>query len=195
MLEAYSRAWCEIDYDTIEHNLKEIQKLMNKTKVMGIVKANAYGLGALPIAKTLRDLGIDYFGVSSVDEAIELREGGIQENILVRVSIPAQTSGPRSKLGRKEFIWLTLPYCCRPLRQGSAISGLYYRCYNILWGYNFLVVLRRHGVGQQIHRGGFHPLQLVHRLLHVGGTGGACHPRDVKFLLCHRFHQIGRAHV
>ncbi|WP_305138467.1 alanine racemase [Dubosiella newyorkensis] len=83
MLEAYSRAWCEIDYDTIEHNLKEIQKLMNKTKVMGIVKANAYGLGALPIAKTLRDLGIDYFGVSSVDEAIELREGGIQENILI----------------------------------------------------------------------------------------------------------------
>lgn len=62
MLEAYSRAWCEIDYDTIEHNLKEIQKLMNKTKVMGIVKANAYGLGALPIAKTLRDLGIDYLG-------------------------------------------------------------------------------------------------------------------------------------
>jgi hypothetical protein len=32
--------------------------------------------------------------------------------VLVSVSIPAQTSRPRSKLGRKEFIWLTLPYCC-----------------------------------------------------------------------------------
>ena len=32
--------------------------------------------------------------------------------VLVRVSIPAQTSWPRSKLGRKGFIWLTLPYCC-----------------------------------------------------------------------------------
>ena len=38
---------------------------------------------------------------------------------LVRVSIPAQTSGPRSKLGRKEFIWLTLPYCCSSPRKSG----------------------------------------------------------------------------
>lgn len=83
MLESYSRAWCEIDYDAIEHNVKEIQKLVGKTKIMGIVKANAYGHGAVACAKALRKSGIDFFGVSSIDEAIELREAGIQENILI----------------------------------------------------------------------------------------------------------------
>lgn len=83
MLESYSRAWCEIDYDAIEHNVKEIQKLVGKTKIMGIVKANAYGHGAVACAKALKKSGIDFFGVSSIDEAIELREAGIQENILI----------------------------------------------------------------------------------------------------------------
>ena len=44
MLEAYSRAWTEIDYDAIAHNVEEVRKLVKKTKIMGIVKANAYGL-------------------------------------------------------------------------------------------------------------------------------------------------------
>ena len=39
--------------------------------------------------------------------------------VLVRVSIPAQTSWPRSKLGRKGFIWLTLPYCCSSPRKSG----------------------------------------------------------------------------
>ena len=43
MLEAYSRAWTEIDYDAISHNVNEVRKLVKKTKIMGIVKANAYG--------------------------------------------------------------------------------------------------------------------------------------------------------
>ena len=45
MLESYSRAWTEIDYDAIAHNVEEVRKLVKKTKIMGIVKANAYGLG------------------------------------------------------------------------------------------------------------------------------------------------------
>ena len=45
MLESYSRSWTEINYSAIAHNVKEIQKLVGKTKIMGIVKANAYGHG------------------------------------------------------------------------------------------------------------------------------------------------------
>lgn len=83
MLESYSRAWTEIDYSAISHNLDEIQKLVGKTKIMGIVKANAYGHGDIQCAKEMVKWGVDYFGVASVDEAIHLREGGIKENILI----------------------------------------------------------------------------------------------------------------
>lgn len=83
MLEAYSRAWAEIDYEAIAHNCDEIKKLVGSTKIMGIVKANAYGLGDIQCAKALRAWGADFFGVSSIDEALHLRENGIEEQILV----------------------------------------------------------------------------------------------------------------
>lgn len=50
---------------------------------MGIVKANAYGLGDIACAKALQKCGVDYFGVSSIDEALNLRNAGIQDNILI----------------------------------------------------------------------------------------------------------------
>ncbi len=53
MLTPYTRAWCEIDYNAIAHNVKEVEKLVGDTKIMGIVKANAYGLGAVQCAKAL----------------------------------------------------------------------------------------------------------------------------------------------
>lgn len=83
MLESYSRAWAEIDYDAIGHNLNEIQKLVGKTKIMGIVKANAYGHGDVACAKVMAEDGIDFFGVSSIDEALKLRDNGISQEILV----------------------------------------------------------------------------------------------------------------
>lgn len=90
MLETYSRAWCEIDYDAILHNVEEIKKLVGKTKIMGIVKANAYGHGDVKCAKALRDAGVDFFGVSSVDEALNLRQAGIQEDILILGYTPSK---------------------------------------------------------------------------------------------------------
>ena len=83
MLESYSRAWIEIDPDAIAHNLDETQKLIGSTKIMAIVKANAYGHGDITVAKACQAWGIDFFGVSSVDEALRLRQAGLQENILI----------------------------------------------------------------------------------------------------------------
>ncbi len=83
MLESYSRAWLEIDYDAVAHNVEEIKKLVGSTKIIGIVKANAYGLGDVGCAKALRQAGVDFFGVSSIDEALHLRQNGIEESILV----------------------------------------------------------------------------------------------------------------
>lgn len=83
MLESYSRAWIEVDYEAIAHNCDEIQKLAGNTKIMGIVKANAYGHGDVACAEALRDWGVDFFGVASVDEALHLRHAGIEEQILI----------------------------------------------------------------------------------------------------------------
>lgn len=77
------RAWTEVDCSKIEHNVKEIQKLVGATKIMGIVKADAYGHGAVACAKALEKAGIDFFGVACLDEALELRKAGIEEPILI----------------------------------------------------------------------------------------------------------------
>ena len=84
MLTSNTRSWLEIHVSRIEHNVAEIQKLLLGTnKIMGIVKANAYGHGDVVCAKELERIGIDFFGVSSVDEALSLREGGISSPILI----------------------------------------------------------------------------------------------------------------
>ena len=68
----------------LKENFQSIkQKLSNKTKIIGMVKSNAYGHGILPISSFLSSLGIDYLGVFTIEEGICLREQGIQTPILI----------------------------------------------------------------------------------------------------------------
>ena len=99
MLKAYSRAWCEIDYDAIAHNVDEVRKLVGNTKIIGIVKANAYGLGAVECSRALQKAWIRFFGVSSVDEAVELRENGIEDDILILGYTPPEHFGKLVRYG------------------------------------------------------------------------------------------------
>ena len=79
-----SLAWIEINLENLENNIKEIQKIIpEKTKIMAVVKANAYGHGLVLISKKLNEIGIFNFAVSSLKEGIELRENGILGNILI----------------------------------------------------------------------------------------------------------------
>lgn len=81
---AKSRAWIEINLDNLEHNIREVKKLLsNKTKIMAVVKADAYGHGAIEIAKKLSDIGIMDFAVATLSEGIELRKNNIKGNILI----------------------------------------------------------------------------------------------------------------
>lgn len=78
------RAWLEIDLGAITHNFAQIQRLVGAhTTVMPIVKANAYGHGAVPVAIALEKVGAGWFGVAAVDEALELRAAGIRALVLV----------------------------------------------------------------------------------------------------------------
>jgi alanine racemase len=70
--------------DAIAENVRIINKILDgKSKIMAIVKADAYGHGATFVARELAECGVDFFGVSSLDEAMQLRENGINQNVLI----------------------------------------------------------------------------------------------------------------
>ena len=81
---AIGRTWVEIDLDNLAHNAKLVREKTSKNaEVMGIVKADAYGHGAVECAKVLLNNGITRLGVSMLDEAIQLRNSGITAPILI----------------------------------------------------------------------------------------------------------------
>lgn len=84
----------EIDLDAIEHNLQVIRKrLQPGCRMMAMVKADAYGHGAIPVARCLEDAGIDYLGVANLFEAASLRDSGITTPILILGYTPASLTG------------------------------------------------------------------------------------------------------
>lgn len=79
-----SRTWVEISLDAIRGNVGAIRAaLPEKTKFMGVVKANAYGHGAVPAAKAILEAGGEYLAVACFPEAAELREAGITAPIII----------------------------------------------------------------------------------------------------------------
>ena len=78
------RAWVEIDLTAIAHNVTQIKRLLQKqTDLMAVVKADAYGHGAIAIAQAALQAGATWLGVATIPEGIELRESGIQAPILI----------------------------------------------------------------------------------------------------------------
>ncbi len=83
-LNQNDRAWVEIDIDAIAHNIHAIQGLLQpKTAMMAVIKADAYGHGALQVAHLAQDLGVQYLGVATVLEGITLRQAGITHPIVI----------------------------------------------------------------------------------------------------------------
>ncbi|AFY44932.1 alanine racemase [Nostoc sp. PCC 7107] len=78
------RAWVEIDLDALSHNVQQIKQLLSpRTQLMAVVKADAYGHGAVTVAQTALQSGASWLGVATVPEGIQLREAGIQAPILI----------------------------------------------------------------------------------------------------------------
>ena len=68
----------QISTGALEHNARTLRAaLPEKVRMMAVVKADAYGHGALEVSRLLESLGADYLAVSCLDEALELRRGGI----------------------------------------------------------------------------------------------------------------------
>jgi alanine racemase len=83
-MSGYGTVWAEINLDNLKDNLNIVRKrLDSKTKILAIVKADAYGHGLCEISQKLCNEGVDYFGVASINEGIELINCGVNVPILV----------------------------------------------------------------------------------------------------------------
>ncbi len=84
----YRPTWAEVDLSAIKYNFNQIKQLVAKdTRVMVVVKANAYGHGIIEVSKILTRSGVDYLGVATVDEALKIRQSGIKKPVLVLGSV------------------------------------------------------------------------------------------------------------
>lgn len=78
------RAWAEIDLSNLRHNLIQINGILPQgCRIMAVVKADAYGHGATRIASEFQKMGVDAFAVATLREGIQLRDSGIQGDILI----------------------------------------------------------------------------------------------------------------
>lgn len=78
------RAVAYIDLGALEENCRSIREHLSPgAGLLGVVKADAYGHGALEISRKLESMGIDYLGVATIDEAVDLRKGGINTPLLI----------------------------------------------------------------------------------------------------------------
>ncbi|MCI8357871.1 MAG: alanine racemase [Lachnospiraceae bacterium] len=84
-MEQYARVYAEVDLEALHYNMEQMRrKISPNTRIMGIIKADGYGHGAVPLGRELE--GIDYvfgYGVATAEEAFILREAGLKKPILV----------------------------------------------------------------------------------------------------------------
>lgn len=91
MKEILRRTWAEIDLDAVKQNFQAVRRAVNpNAKVCCVVKADAYGHGAVRMAQEYEALGADWFAVSNLEEALQLRLSGIAKPILVLGFTPAE---------------------------------------------------------------------------------------------------------
>ncbi len=81
-MEKYYRSFMKINLPALVHNLTECRKRIGDAKLLAVVKTDAYGHGAVPVAR-YAERYVDYFAVACLSEAVELREGGVRKPILI----------------------------------------------------------------------------------------------------------------
>lgn len=117
------RTWAEIDLDALEYNYRQIRAVTApQSRVMAVIKADAYGHGAVEVARTLASAGADWFGVSNLEEGIQLRNAGITQPILVLSYTP-----PEEAVRLAEYaITQTVIHAehGRRLEQAAAVAGV-----------------------------------------------------------------------
>lgn len=95
-MDFLKRTWVEIDLDNALYNLNMIRSVCDRP-LIAVIKANAYGHGAVEMARFYNENGIGAFAVSNIEEAIELRQGGVKGEILILGYTPVEFAGELAK--------------------------------------------------------------------------------------------------
>lgn len=81
--DALRPAWVEVNLTNLDYNIKQIQKKIAGREMIGVIKADAYGHGAVKVAEILRKNGCNTFAIATLHEAVVLRKAGVKERIIV----------------------------------------------------------------------------------------------------------------
>ncbi len=112
----YRHIWAEINLDAIRNNIDQILKLVPADKIMGVIKANAYGHGAGIYCDILREKGVKNFAVSNVYEALDLRTKGTDFDILIL--------GKTDPSAAKEIYKNNITLCVYDLNSAAVLSDM-----------------------------------------------------------------------
>jgi len=100
--------WAEIDLAAIRHNIREIRKKIHGgAKFCAVIKANAYGHGVIPVARVAVEEGADYLAVAILEEALQLRDAGFTQPILILGFTPLEQSSVLVDRGITPVIFTT----------------------------------------------------------------------------------------
>lgn len=106
MKEILRRTWAEIDLDAAAHNFQAVKRAVRPgTSVCCVVKADAYGHGAVRMAREYEALGADWFAVSNLEEALQLRLSGITKPVLVLGFTPAEEARSLAEHGISQCVY------------------------------------------------------------------------------------------
>ncbi len=106
MESTLKRTWAEIDLDALAHNYRALRAQMGpRSRFLGVVKADAYGHGAIQISRTLEELGAAYLAISSIDEARELRLAGVHLPILQLGLTPSDQTAAVIENSVTQAVW------------------------------------------------------------------------------------------
>ena len=109
-----------IDLDAIRHNVRQFLDVASGAELMAVVKANAYGHGAVPVARAALEAGAQWLGVAHISEAQELRAAGIQSPVLAWLHTPQSDFSAAVALGIDLGVsgW-ELPHLIAAIRKGE----------------------------------------------------------------------------
>lgn len=98
-MNTFRRTWAEISLDNLEHNYHAIKNhIPSDCRFLGVVKADAYGHGALPLSHALAELGAAYLAVANLEEAMQLRHGAVCAPLLILGYTPPEFAGTLAEL-------------------------------------------------------------------------------------------------
>ena len=116
-----ARTWAEISLGNLEHNYRALRACAPNSKFLATVKANAYGHGAVPVARRLVELGADYLAAACLDEAAELRQAGITAPILILGYTPPECANQLVDLDITQTVFT--PELAKALSDAAGAAG------------------------------------------------------------------------